>query len=62
IHPKEIIIGPSVQIESDDGDEDILYEYTSKLEYEQFAQFAHSFIIDTSDVNIKDLFAKIEWE
>ncbi|CAJ0896235.1 19606_t:CDS:1, partial [Entrophospora sp. SA101] len=42
--------------------EDILYEYTSKLEYEQFAQFAHSFIIDTSDVNIKDLFAKIEWE
>ncbi|CAG8537840.1 9160_t:CDS:1, partial [Dentiscutata heterogama] len=39
--------------------EDVLYAYASKLEYEQPA---HSFIIDTSDNNIKNLFTKTEWE
>ncbi|RIB09808.1 hypothetical protein C2G38_240010 [Gigaspora rosea] len=39
--------------------EDVLYAYTLKLEYEQPA---HSFIIDTSDDNIKNLFTKKEWE
>ncbi|KAF0551172.1 hypothetical protein F8M41_023588 [Gigaspora margarita] len=37
--------------------EDVLYAYASKLEYEQPA---HSFIIDTSDNNIKILFTKTE--
>ncbi|CAG8632796.1 3026_t:CDS:2, partial [Acaulospora colombiana] len=39
--------------------EDVLYAYALKLEYEQPA---HSFIIDTSDDNIKNLFTKKEWE
>ncbi|CAG8628021.1 1095_t:CDS:2, partial [Diversispora eburnea] len=39
--------------------EDVLYVYASKLEYEQPA---HSFIVDTSDDDIKNLFTKEEWE
>ncbi|CAG8801879.1 19665_t:CDS:2 [Gigaspora margarita] len=39
--------------------ENVLYAYASKLEYEQPT---HSFIIDTSDNNIKNLFTKTEWE
>ncbi|RHZ44380.1 hypothetical protein Glove_735g5 [Diversispora epigaea] len=36
---------------------DVLYMYMSKLEYEQPA---HSFIVDTSDDDIKNLFTKEE--
>ncbi|CAG8606884.1 9285_t:CDS:2, partial [Diversispora eburnea] len=39
--------------------EDVLYVYASKLEYEQSA---HSFIVDTSDDDIKNLFTEEEWE
>ncbi|CAG8694018.1 9815_t:CDS:2, partial [Ambispora gerdemannii] len=39
--------------------EDVLYAYTLKLKAENPA---HSFIIDTSDDNIKNLFNENEWE
>ena len=39
--------------------EDVLYSYASKLKYEQSAL---SFIIDTSDNDIKKLFTKEEWD
>ncbi|KAG9296445.1 hypothetical protein G9A89_015037 [Geosiphon pyriformis] len=39
--------------------EDLLYAHSSKFEYEQPV---HSFIVDTSDDNIKNLFIKKEWE
>ncbi len=39
--------------------EDVLYAYASKLKVENPA---HSFIIDTSDDNIKNLFNENEWE
>jgi len=39
--------------------EDVLYAYASKLKVENPA---HSFIIDTSDNNVKDLFTKTKWE
>ena len=38
---------------------DVLYAYASKLQVEKLA---HSFIIDTSDDNIKVLFNKTEWD
>ena len=38
--------------------EDVLHAYALKLEKEQLA---HSFIVDTSDDNIRGLFSEIEW-